>query len=254
MTSHYQKFGVILLKFSIGFKYFWWGFLIVLCIALLFLRLDLLKLGGLSSLDTIIIAVFIILILIPFFSEMSFLGFSIKQQISEVKNEVIKEIDTLRTDVNTFFDIQNGIKQEFYFGTQTIPDDQLDKIKERIINDLNSISNKKGVNIPPGQIKDIKIPTDTELFFSARYQIENELRRIWHNNFGGTKPIKNYALRNMMWDLKGRKIMPPSMLDIIREVFIVVTPVIHGEKPTENQIDFINKVVPNLIASLKEID
>lgn len=242
------------MKFNKWFMYIWWGVLILCDVVLLHSRFASIKEGAITAFDTIVIAVFVILVLIPFFSEISFLGLTIKKDIAELKKDVKEEIKDIRQYVAN--NVDNKFNASLSFGQSMAPppDEQLDELEGRIKVIMRDVLTEKGITKAPALAGDFDVPEKTRVLFSARYLLEKELRRIWKSRFAPGEDTKRlYPLHNMIYILVDNKIIPSSLGGIIRDVYSICTPAIHGDDPTDIQIEFVKEVAPVIIGALKEI-
>src|SRR5690349_3126654 len=67
------------MRFPKTFQYIWWTLLLVINVGAIYLRLGTISSVQLQTLDTALLAGLGVLIFLPFFSEITFLGFGAKQ-------------------------------------------------------------------------------------------------------------------------------------------------------------------------------
>lgn len=243
------------MQFSKWFKYVWWSLLLVFCFVLIIIRFSFIKNGSFNSFDTVLIATFCLLALLPFFSEMSLLGFSLKKDISDFKEQVKEDVKELKSQINSTIGISNGFNPNIYLGQTTPPtDEQLRVLEDRIKVIIKSTLDEKGITKLTNINHKFEIPEDIQITLFARYQLEKELKRIWINRFDGLLDERNlFSVNLMIKDLAGNDIIPLNLGGVIKEVYSVCSSSIHGKEPSENKIKFIKDVFPELIATLKQI-
>jgi len=121
------------MKFPLSFKYIWWVITVVVFGIILFLRKDVILSGSPQVFDTALIAIFAALLLLPFFSELSLLGVTIKQQLDEAKHEIkqdVKEqIHSIRAEIQNSINLSN--RMNFFVGAPP-PDNQLGMLEQQI--------------------------------------------------------------------------------------------------------------------------
>lgn len=237
--------------FNSKFKYFLWGFLLILSLVFFSFRIDSILKGNLTSIETYVLVIFTFLVLMPFFSEISFFGFKIKQQLSEVKNDIIKEINNLKIKINNISEMNNNMDSHIYLGNE--PTDKLiekwEESAKKMFKNLNGENKKEKVNV---EIYDIS--KDVITLFSARYKIETELRRIWLNNFEGHIDDRNALfIKSMLNDLHINEIITRKMVSLIHRVYRITTPGIHGEDVTSKQVEYVKMIMPEIIKQLENI-
>jgi ABC-type transport system involved in multi-copper enzyme maturation permease subunit len=86
----------------------WWLSLSLLLSAFLYSRHAALFAGTASLLDLVAFIVWIALLLAPLFSEVSFLGLTIKQQLNDLKQHVASEVASIKTTL----DVKNTLNQQ----------------------------------------------------------------------------------------------------------------------------------------------
>jgi hypothetical protein len=100
-------------------------------------------------------------------------------------------------------------------------------------------------------------PEDVALLFSARYNIEKELRRIAEGRgvFSGLASLhhRNLPIGRLAKMLADSDVIDPRLSDAIREVYAVCSPAIHGESVSQPQVSFVKDVAPGLIAALRAV-
>ena len=105
----------------------------------------------------------------------------------------------------------------------------------------------------PLTTEEIKVPEDVSFLFSIRYEIEKELRRIWHERFGLQENRRPVSVNQPMQSLLNAELMNPTLARVVREVYSVCSPAIHGEDVSDSQVKFVRDIAPELLASLKAI-
>jgi hypothetical protein len=242
------------MQFSKWFKYVWWSLLLVLCSVMIIIRFDDVKKGSLNSFDTVLIGVFALLALLPFFSEMSLLGFSLKKDISEFKNQVKEDVKELKSQINNTIGISNGFTPHIYLGPPPPSDEQLDKLEDRVKDIIKITLEEKGITKLTNINHKFDIPEDIQIMLFSRYQLEKELKRIWINRFDGHVNERNlFSISLMIKDLTINEILSRNLGGVIKEVYSICSSTIHGEEPSEGKIKFIKDVFPELIATLKQL-
>ena len=236
------------MKFNYKFKYFLWGILILICIVFIGLRIDNILENDLNSIESYVLILFTLLIFMPFFSEVSIFGFKVKQQISDLRNDMIKEINNLKLKINNISNMNNNMDSHIYLGNE--PSDKLIEKWEESARKMLKENNKEDIK----EINNFGVSEDIITLFSARYKLEIELRRIWMNNFEGhLKERNSMYIRTMIRDLVGNDIINRRMAALINRVYKISTPAIHGEEVTEKKLEYVRMVMPDLIKSLGNI-
>lgn len=133
-----------------------------------------------SSLISAVFLVWIILLLFPLFSELEFLGIKIKK---EVKKEVEKNNEELKSTIHLLqgqisqIQIATGIANRISITNETMSLEELKKLVSKVGNQENpNHKSEKRKNVPAPVIE----------MFEIRYEIECELKRLCQKKRNGT--------------------------------------------------------------------
>lgn len=232
------------MKLSNGFRIVWWAALLLLIGSFLLHRRILLVTGKAQAIDLVLGIVWIALVLLPVFGEISIFGMSFREQMEGLKSE----LENLRLDVRNSVEVRN---QVFLPGPP--PDSQLPKIEQSILADISEA--KKGHaaslvdsrSIPP-------VPGDSAVLFSARYNIEKEVRRIWRQ-YADSPPFgRRFApTMQLATELREWQLIDDRLERAIRDVWRVASPGVHGEDVSAAKVSFVREVAPDLIVALQAI-
>jgi len=226
------------------FKIVWWAVLLIALLSLIYKRFDYITTDQIKPFDYIIFTVFILLAILPFFSEMSMFGFKVKKEIQEVKDSVNTGMQDIRNLIAT---ISNN--NTIYLSTQpTLSDKQLEDLQEGL-----NLKDEE-VAIPPEKLEDVYLKDKDHLksLFAIRYSLENELRRMVSKYLPNIDMDKTFAPAKLMRTLDENGIIGSAMIKAIREVYAITSRGIHGGDLDETQINFALQVGPSLITELKE--
>jgi hypothetical protein len=126
----------------------------------------------------------------------------------------------------------------------------LEELLRRILDETIQSQALRG---QPLTTEEIKVPEDVSFLFSIRYEIEKELRRIWHERFGLQENRRPVSVNQPMQSLLNAELMNPALARVVREVYSMCSPAIHGEDVSDSQVKFVRDIAPELLASLKAI-
>lgn len=233
------------MKFTKHIKTFWWGFLLITFSIFLYKKWDVFTNGNDTRSEFVIFLVWICLVLAPLFKEVSLLGISVKKDIEAIKSDVKEQMLNLRAEIQNSISIDN--RNQFFLSPPA--DSQLQMIKERLDKYFENLK------VKDTRIKEeIDIPSNAQYLFTIRYQLENEINRIWNNSIGENQNRQNMPISQMIGQLvTSEKIIPP-VSTAIRDIYAVCSAAIHGKRISESQIKFIQNTVPKLIGYLKTIN
>ncbi|MFZ0333430.1 MAG: hypothetical protein WBD21_10340 [Candidatus Acidiferrales bacterium] len=234
------------MKFPNWFVVAWWVLLLILASTYVGFRHRALLGGQVTAVDTLVLAVALALLVFPLFKEMSIFGVSFKDRIDGLRNELVG----LRTELHASVDVKNQI-----FVPAPPPDSELPAIEERIERSLENALKSRGIKPPVVSDEALKVPDDTMLLFRARYNLERELRRLWHRRLEGNSPTSRRFTPTLQI---ARVLAQAGLIDTateaaIREIWSVAAPGIHGEPTTSLQVAFVKDVAPRIISALRAI-
>jgi hypothetical protein len=244
------------MKFHPVFKYIWWALIILAFGIILLIRKEEILSGSPTTFDTTLIAIFAILLLMPFFSELSLLGVTFKQQLDMVKKEITDDVKEqmylVRTEIKNAVNVSN--KTYFAMGVPP-PDNQLVTLEQQIEPILDEFRKELGIKAKSDLREDLSISPEIEFAFSSRYHIENEVTRLYNNRFQiiETGHERFMGIGKMVDDLVEAQIISLPVGRSIREVYSISSSAVHGKEPSKEKIAFLREVVPSLIGTLRAI-
>jgi hypothetical protein len=242
------------MKFPNWFKIVWWIILIGLSGYILIKRFHAITEGNAVPLDIFILLIFIALMLVPIFSEISLFGIKFK-----------KEMEGLKTDLNIKFgELKNEIRvsqnQTFNATFQGFgpppPDNKLPELEINIEKIIRAKLTEQGFPETRKIYGRIDVPDDNLNLFKVRYNIEKELKRIWDARYNEENLEFRYKYQpvlKIIQDLTKFEIIDKDFYGILREILSICNYAIHGEKVTDNQIHFVTKNAKEILDYLYQI-
>lgn len=247
------------------FRAAWWVAILILVGYLTYTRWAQLTVDKPSVFDTGLLALLAILVLLPFVSEVSALGFTVKKQIDEAKKElkqdVKEEVQTIRSELLAL-GISNRLTSNVILqgGLNPPPDDALNDVKKQIEEVLRQFQAQSGISKPPHSEGDVS--QNIIFAFKQRLLIEKELRRIWETRIGDVPSITSAAntdrsryptVSRIVEDLVRCELINPNLGRSLKEIYAVASAAIHGEEPSQDKIDFLRAIAPEVINTLSVI-
>lgn len=243
------------MKLPNWFKILWWLLLTSLLTFFLVCRYQDLVSGKSVPADVVVFLVWVALLLAPVFSEISLWGIKLKQELDDLKESIVSQITDVKTDIRNAVDIRTIVSPQFNIPAPA-PDAQLPQLEGRIKAAISDALELNGVKL--SQPADpILAPEDTTYLFSARFNIEKELRRITVDR--GIALEQGVVIKRMPSVFQLTRylaevgLIEPQLASAIREVYSVCSPAIHGEPVSDAKISFVKDVAPTLIAALRSI-
>lgn len=237
------------MKFPNWFRIAWWVALLLGLSYMLSFRLGAIASGQAVPADVFIFLIWVALLLVPLFGELSFFGITLKQQVKELADQVAG----LQNEIRNTVDVRTQINPVFQMPAPP-PDSQLPLIEQRLRTVLQDVLRTHGIDQAQVKPAILDVPEDVAYLFKARYEIERELRRIWRHQIQGDEGRRPLPTFHIVRTLASEGLLDPRLANIVREVYSVASPAIHGEPVTEAKLAFVRDVAPELIAALKAID
>jgi hypothetical protein len=232
----------------------WWAVLVAGTGLFLRERYDYIVQSDATAVDALAILVFAGLLLSPLFKEVRLFGFTLKQDIATLKADLKHEMHALRADVQQSLSVQNSFNPQIAFSQMAAPapDAALRAIEERLPEAIARALRASGLTAP--QPASVSAPSsDDQFLWSARVELEREMRRIVRQREltpYGPKVVGPMDLPNL---LVRAELIPPEMGGAIRETYSICSKSLHSETVTASQVSFVRDVAPKLIGALKAI-
>lgn len=238
-------------------KSVWWIVVLLATVYLILIRWNSITSDEPTSFDLGLFSLAVVLILLPFISEISAFGFTVKKQIEEAKKELRQdirdEVQFLRNEIS--IGITNRLISNIFFQASIPyppPDSALPNLREQIAEIVQQFLKERGIRGTP-QPSAEAVPPDAIFAFQQRYLIEKEIKRLWNTriHYGDFERYPPFG--RMVDDLVRHELITPSLGASLREVFAVASSIIHGDAPSQEKIDFLRDVTPRIIATLSSI-
>jgi hypothetical protein len=240
------------MKLPNWFKIVWW---VVLCVALVILlwnRFGAISQGTGTLLDAFFFLILVALLLLPLFREFEFFGIKLKAQLDNFKSEVKDEISGMRNEIRTSIGINSQVSPQIYLTPP--PDNQLPQLEERFRRILDDTMKTYGLQSAVDSKTQLATPDTVSYLFQVRYNLEKELRRIYRERIEPHEQIRGgLSVFRILQSLSEIGLIEPRLYHVVREVYAICSPAIHGEGVTQQKLDFVKDIAPNLITSLMAI-
>jgi len=238
------------MKLPNWFRILWWVGITLALIVLISDRVPPIQEGTANSVDAFLFLILTILLLLPLFKEFDFFGVKLKAQIDEVKAEVKDQVTQLRNEIVSI-GINTQVSPQIYLNPP--PDSQLPELEKKYQKILDELRKERNISGSVDIQTDLLIPSDVNYLFVVRYSIEKELRRIWRDRFDGETKRRPVPVHKILGLLVEAGLIESRISNMIREVYSVCSPAIHGEDVSDKQVSFVRDIAPNLISALIEI-
>lgn len=239
------------MKLPNWFKVLWWAMLLLISSVTLYKRYDAITTGGAALADVFIFLIWVALMLLPILKEVSFFGISLRKEIEELKSSLQLQMLNLKSDIQNSIDVRTQFNPNIYFTPP--PDSHLPAMEERFRQILEETLRAQGMTKPVTVTEEPAISPDAQFLFSVRFAIEKEMRRIWQARFGEESGRRHVPIFQMARAFVEAELLDPRLENIVREVYAICSPAIHGEFVSENQVRFVRDIAPGLLTSLRAI-
>lgn len=239
------------MKFSAGARRVYWLGLIALLTWFLSTRIQDARAGHATAADSLVFAVWIALLLAPLFSEVELLGVKLKQEVEKAKEDIKREIVSLKTEITSAIEVRTNVSPNFYLAPPA--DAQLPTLEAQIKRVLDRYDVPRAPQ-PLDERVYAEAAADGDVLFlmTTRRDLEVELRRIVRERqlSNTDRPVAGMQLARTLGQAE---IVDHELLKAVREVYAVCSPAVHGEPVSPAKVDFVRDIAPSLIAALRAI-
>lgn len=192
----------------------------------------------------IIFIIWLILLLLPLFSEMEFLGVKIKKAVEKETEEVKETLKSIQAQVNNL-QLTNSVANNFNFNNSPLPSEQ--KLEE-LLQKVTDIQK----NYPkPEIVQEYAFAKDDDksvYLFKIRLDIEKKVHELYDElGYSGYVPISRIVKQ-----LYQMKIIDEMTCDLILQVIKIANRGVHGEIVSEEYIEFVEKTHPEIMNRLQK--
>lgn len=206
-------------------------------------RLEIYELKEFNAVNLIFI-LWLILLLLPLFSEMEFLGVKIKKEVQKETEEVKETLKNIQIQVNNL-QLTNSVANNFSFNNSTLPSEQ--KLEELLqkVTELQSTYPKSDETSNNSLFKS----EDKNVYlFKVRLDIERCLHEMCEK-IGNNEIMPLIKMARLLNQLQ---IIDGMTCDLIIQVIRIANRGVHGEIVSEEYIEFVEKTYPEIMRKLKD--
>ncbi len=198
-----------------------------------------------NILDYFIVICTLLLAFLPFVSEVSMMGFGLKKEIINTKQEMKDEIINLKSQmVDIRLTSTQTNQQNIIMGGEKLPElDQIKEMKEEIISKYF-----KGYSNIESRLD---VSEESVFLFKVRATIEKYVDKVF---IKVGLQVKKTMIHNKIKMLYNEKWINDYLYEYLIQVIRICNIGVHGETIGKEYIDFINKSTPFIINELKKID
>lgn len=227
----------------------WYIFLLAIStIYLAINRFAIEKLDDSSMLSTVFI-IWVILLALPLFSELEFLGVKVKKEVKkavEKSNEEVKaSLDNLQQIVSQI-QISNSVAPQFTINGGSLPSEER---MDNLIKEIHLL-NEQNTNKQTEKQDKVNIPAQNLELFKMRYGIETKLNDAM--GFIGYNGKNHISLVQSAYYLSRQGVLDPKCIDLLIQVVRIANRGVHGEIVDQKYFDFASEAYPKIIDALDD--
>lgn len=244
------------------FKQRWWYIVLLVSstIYILHNRNNIKQLKEFNATNLIFI-LWLVLLLLPLFSEMEFFGIKLKKEVEKAKDEIKENISDIRLQIMEL-KVSNSNANTINFGNEFLPTEQKlkDLGKEFLKNSSTSIENssevkstlKFDISTVSEDVSNINfdIAEESIYLFKIRLFLEKTLTDLCEK----TGYNEHKSTSGMLKHLNRCEIINGKTAELINQIVKIANRGVHGEIISNEYINFINQVLPELLKQLKEVN
>lgn len=197
------------------------------------IRMDVYFSNSLTTLDNMILILFVIFSILPIFSEIDFMGVKLKREIEKNKIETDRELLQIKAEINN----NSMHNSNVIYNYANLPDNTLKTIEKDYQSNFKIYDN-------------FDIDNDAILCLKIRQKIEVLLKQL-AEKYGVLE--KNMALIPLLRILVNKEVIPNKLYGVLIEIIIICNKSIHGEKISENHSEFIRNTYSQVLLELESI-
>ncbi|OOY42649.1 hypothetical protein, partial [Solemya velum gill symbiont] len=129
-----------------------------------------------TTVDLFLLAITTALLLLPIVKEISLGGVTLKKELEETKKEINDNLAQIKNEIVNSV----AVSPTFNLGNSPLNDEALKHLEKKFEDTVNKAFQSYAT--PETEVsKVLSVEDNTMFLFSARHNIESELRRIWGN-------------------------------------------------------------------------
>lgn len=200
-----------------------------------------------ASLISTVFIIWVILLVLPLFSELEFLGVKVKK---EVKKAVEKSNEEVKASINNLqqlvsqIQVSNSVAPQFTINGGSLPSE------ERIDNLIKEIHllNAQNTDRQADQQDKADVPASNLELFKMRYGIEIRIREALE--LIGYSGKTRTSLMQATYYLNQQGVLDSTSTDLIIQMLRIANRGVHGEIISQKYMDFASQAYPQIIDGL----
>jgi len=234
-----------------NFKKIWYAILII--ISSIYVSINFKYIGNFDHINVheFIFILWVILIVLPLFSELEILGVKFKKELNETKSDIIKYINSTMVNLeNKVVSTTNVNLQNPFIERPEI----LNELKDHLTDEINKHFDSKSTGIADENhlletgVQDTGDNSFNVDCFKMRFEIEQMIK---NNRLKFSNSTNN--LNAVLSELLRFKVINHEKYKLITDVLAILNRGIHGEDISDDYISFVKDVYPVIFKYLNEL-
>lgn len=195
------------------------------------------------NLENLVFVLWLLLLLLPLFSEMELFGIKLKKEIEKVKQENKEEIKELRQYIQTISISSNLSNHVEVTNTIPLPNKEgLQESKSELKKDIGAEPEQKAALLAKDLLE--KIPEDSVYLFQVRLVVEDLMYKLAVNcGYNGGKN----SFPQMLEHLTRNEYLNNRIIESLQQVRTICNRGVHGEIVSDDYLDYVKEAYPFLV-------
>lgn len=190
---------------------------------------------------TLVFVLWLVMLLLPLFSEMEFFGVKFKKEVEKATNEVKESITDLKMQLIQL-QVSNSVATNIQFGNSSMPSEGKMEELLQLVRGLSQNSSDKNAVTKFDE-------TDKSVYlFKVRLGIETALSEL-SEKLGFTDKMPLYRSLQLMLKYE---LIDNIAFELISQVVKIANRGVHGEIVSDEYINFVKETQPEILRQLRE--
>lgn len=199
------------------------------------------------DIDNLIFVIWLLLLLLPLFSEMELFGIKLKKEVEKVKQEAKEDIKELKRDIQ-IISVANQFSNQIQLYTNVpLPSkEDIKEAKNELSKSINAESSLKTMMFAEGLLKSV---TESSVYlFQVRLVIEDLMYKLAINcGYSGGKA----SFPQILDHLTRNEYLNSKIIENLKQVRAICNRGVHGEIVSDDYLNYVREAFPYLVSHLE---